>query len=340
MTADGFIAFARSLPEPMALADERGRVLASNASARDFVVPLRYGISICDLPPTRPASANGWPLPGHPRPARTTVPIRARRRPLVDVRLEATPRRRRRGQEPAGCCCACARASRARTNRRCRPPRHATASCSRTPSTASAAAASTARSSKATRRSRRCSGTPRPDRWSGSARPDVYDEPVAFLTLVDRIRHAGRVPQHRRQLDAQERRFDGGAPVGPLRGRRQPRWRDRADGRGRDRTADARGAARAHHQDGVDRPPRRRHRARLQQPAHGDPRLRRPDAGLARASGSDRARTTLREIRRAAERASRPDAPAPRLQPQAGPAAARPRPQRAWSRSATRCCAG
>ena len=33
MTVDGFLAFARALPEPMALADERGRVLGFGARA-------------------------------------------------------------------------------------------------------------------------------------------------------------------------------------------------------------------------------------------------------------------------------------------------------------------
>jgi NAD(P)-dependent dehydrogenase (short-subunit alcohol dehydrogenase family) len=49
MTPEAFHAFARSLPEPMALTDERGRVVASNPAARDFVVALRHGTSVCDL---------------------------------------------------------------------------------------------------------------------------------------------------------------------------------------------------------------------------------------------------------------------------------------------------
>ena len=165
-----------------------------------------------------------------------------------------------------------------------------------------------------------------PESLVGVKLADIYEEPDAFLTLVDRIRHAGRVLS----VDANWRRRNGdplgGPALGALRDGRQPGRRHRAAGRGRDRAPDARGAARAHDQDGVDRPPRRRHRARLQQPADGDPRLRRPDAGLAQRAGSDRpARAPDPPLGRARQPA---DAPAPRLQPQAVPPAAHHRPER------------
>src|SRR5829696_4183592 len=90
MTPDAFIAFARSLPEPMALTDQRGRVVASNASARDFVVPLRSGTSVCDLSPDGPRLREWLAACRDARGLlKTTVPLRRDDGALVDVRIEA-----------------------------------------------------------------------------------------------------------------------------------------------------------------------------------------------------------------------------------------------------------
>ena len=181
MTPEAFIAFARSLPEPMALTDERGRVVASNAAARDFVVPLRTGISVCDLSPDGPRLREWLAACRDARGLlKTTVPLRRDDGTLVDVRIEAASLAERRDRRRAGrrCCCASARGPRGRRSRRCTSPKRATASCSRTPCTASAAATSTAPSSKATRRSRRCSATPRPSRSSASSWPTSTRSPT------------------------------------------------------------------------------------------------------------------------------------------------------------------
>src|SRR5689334_16699696 len=91
MTPEAFLAFARSLPEPMALADERGRVIASNAAARDFVVPLRQGSSVCELSPDGPRLREWLAACRDARGLlKTTVPLRRDDGTLVDVRLEAT----------------------------------------------------------------------------------------------------------------------------------------------------------------------------------------------------------------------------------------------------------
>ena len=90
MTPEAFIAFARSLPEPMALTDERGRVVASNAAARDFVVPLRTGVSVCDLSPDGPRLREWLAACRDARGLlKTTVPLRRDDGTLVDVRIEA-----------------------------------------------------------------------------------------------------------------------------------------------------------------------------------------------------------------------------------------------------------
>src|SRR5690349_1879674 len=91
MTPEAFLAFARSLPEPMALTDERGRVVASNAAARDFTVPLRGGSSVCELSPDGPRLREWLAACRDARGLlKTTVPLRRDDGTLVDVRIEAT----------------------------------------------------------------------------------------------------------------------------------------------------------------------------------------------------------------------------------------------------------
>ncbi len=341
MTPEAFLAFARSLPEPMALTDERGRVVASNAAARDFVIPLRNGTSICDLSPDGPRLREWLAACRDARGLlKTTVPLRRDDGTLVDVRLEATSLANGDSDDA---------------------PDHPAApvpvaglggagagAVARRDPLSRAVLERRARHLPLSRRRHHRRGQP------GARRHARPRQPRLAGRRPPRRRHlrgAGRVPdaarshpprrpgpQRRRQLAAPRRRSAGGAAVGPLRDRRQPGRRDRAAGRGRHRTADPRSPARPHHQDGVDRPPRRRHRPRLQQPADGDPRLRRPDAGLAQRAGSDRpARAADPPLGRARQPA---DAAAPRLQPQAVPAAARHRPERRGRGEPARCCAG
>ena len=78
---------------------------------------------------------------------------------------------------------------------------------------------------------------------------------------------------------------------------------------------------RAGPEDGGGRPARRRRRARLQQPPDRDHRLQRAAAADAARRTSPLRRTSSRS-REAARARRRPDPPAPRLQPQAGAAAA------------------
>ena len=74
----------------MALTDERGRVLASNAAARDFVVPLHTGTSVCDLSPDAPRLREWLAACRDARGLlKTTVPLRRDDGALVDVRIEA-----------------------------------------------------------------------------------------------------------------------------------------------------------------------------------------------------------------------------------------------------------
>jgi two-component system, cell cycle sensor histidine kinase and response regulator CckA len=91
MTPEAFLAFARSLPEPMALTDERGRVVASNAAARDFVIPLRNGTSVCELSPDGPRLREWLAACRDARGLlKTTAPLRRDDGTLIDVRIEAT----------------------------------------------------------------------------------------------------------------------------------------------------------------------------------------------------------------------------------------------------------
>jgi PAS domain S-box-containing protein len=216
MTVDGFLAFARALPEPMALADERGRVLASNAAARDFIVGVRPGVSICEL------AADGTRLREWLAAARdtrgllrTTVPLRRDDGQLVDVRIEATAV----GddlQEPAGLLLRL----RSRESGAHEKALHA------------AEARYRELFENAVHGIVRCradgtilEGNPALAAMLGHASPDtlvglklgddIYAEPVAFLTLVDRIRHAGRAIS----VDANWKRRNGESIAVRLSGR-------------------------------------------------------------------------------------------------------------------------
>ena len=92
------------------------------------------------------------------------------------------------------------------------------------------------------------------------------------------------------------------------------------------RSREARGSAAPGAEDGGGRPPRRRHRARLQQPADGDPRQRRADVASRQERSGDGGGSRRDPARRRSRRLA--DAPAARVQPQAGAAAGRARPQR------------
>ena len=132
---------------------------------------------------------------------------------------------------------------------------------------------------------------------------------------------------HRRGRDAHlpgdERRLSRRAGTGDRVDWRVPR---------RDGIEAAGGAAPSGAEDGSGRPAGRRHRARLQQPAHGDQRLRRSDLQPARPRRSEpRAARGSHEIRRARDA---PHAAAAGVQPQAGAAAAGRQPECAAERAA------
>jgi two-component system, cell cycle sensor histidine kinase and response regulator CckA len=208
MTPEAFIAFARCLPEPMALTDERGRVLASNASARDFVIPLRTGTAVCDLSPDGPRLREWLAACRDARGLlKTTVPLRRDDGTLVDVRIEATS-------------LAVGEAGDA-------PPSlllrfRSRASGAQEQALHIAEARYRELFSNAVHGICRChvdgtivEGNPALAAMLGHASPeslvgirlgaDIYEEPEAFLTLVDRIRHAGRALS----VDANWRRRNG-----------------------------------------------------------------------------------------------------------------------------------
>ena len=133
-------------------------------------------------------------------------------------------------------------------------------------------------------------------------------------------RGAGRLaPRRRRPLDPSPDR----APGGRRRHRRARHHRPPPGGRG---PPPARGAGPPVAEDGGDRPPGRRSRPRLQQPAHRDPRPRRADPSQARRRPSAAPQPAGDRPRRRARFRAHP--PAPGLQPQAGAAAAHPGPRR------------
>ncbi len=208
MTPETFLAFARSLPEPMALTDERGRVVASNAAARDFVIPLRNGTSVCELSPDGPRLREWLAACRDARGLlKTTVPLRRDDGTLIDVRIEA--------------------ASVSADGPDSDPP----ALLLRFRSRASGAQEQRLHIAEARYRELfsnavhgicRCDadgtiveGNPALAAMLGHASveslvgvklgADIYDESDAFLTLVDRIRHAGRVLS----VDANWRRRNG-----------------------------------------------------------------------------------------------------------------------------------
>ena len=249
MTPEAFIAFARSLPEPMALTDERGRVLASNAAARDFVVPLPHRhLGVRSLARrTAPARVAGG-LPRRPRPAqdhRAAAPRRRARWSTCASRRPRSPTARRATRRPR-CCCASARGPRGRRSRRCTSPKRATASCSRTPChgicrchvDGTILEGNPALAAMLGHALARVAGRRQAGRHLRGARR-IPDAPQSHPPRRPR-------PQRRRQLAPPQRRAARGAAVGALRDRRQPGRRHRAAGRGRHRAPDARGAARAH----------------------------------------------------------------------------------------------
>jgi PAS domain S-box-containing protein len=218
MTPEAFLAFARSLPEPMALTDERGRVVASNAAARDFTVPLRGGASICELSPEG-SRLREWLAAC--RDARgllkTTVPLRRDDGMLVDVRIEATSvatgtadgeptrlllrfRSRVSGSQENALHVAEVRYRELFAN-----AVHGICRCHADGTIVEGNPAFAA-----------MLGHAAPDTLIGvKLGPDVYDEPDAFLTLVDRIRNAGRVLS----VDANWRRRNGDPLAVRLSGR-------------------------------------------------------------------------------------------------------------------------
>jgi two-component system cell cycle sensor histidine kinase/response regulator CckA len=193
MTPEAFLAFARALPEPMALADERGRVLASNPAARDFVVPIRQGASVCEL------TSDGGRLRewlAACRDARglikTALPLRRDDGQFVEVRLEATSvgdggfgpatlllrfRSRDSGAHEHAL-----HAAEARYRELFENAVHGICRCHADGTILEGNPALAAMLGHASA-----------DALVGlKLGDDIYAEPVAFLTLVDRIRHAGR----------------------------------------------------------------------------------------------------------------------------------------------------
>ncbi|MEO5824241.1 MAG: ATP-binding protein, partial [Vicinamibacteraceae bacterium] len=218
MTPEAFIAFARSLPEPMALTDERGRVLASNAAARDFVIPLRNGTSVCDLSPDGPRLREWLAASRDARGLlKTTVPLRRDDGTLVDVRIEAASLAHgESGDQPV------ALLLRFRSR----------ASGAQEQALHLAEARYRELFSNAVHGICRChadgtivEGNPALAAMLGHASPeslvgvrlggDIYEEPEAFLTLIDRIRHAGRALS----VDANWRRRNGDSLAVRLSGR-------------------------------------------------------------------------------------------------------------------------
>ena len=106
---------------------------------------------------------------------------------------------------------------------------------------------------------------------------------------------------------------------------RQPA-RDPRDRARHQRSREARGSAAPGAEDGSGRPPGRRHRARLQQPADGDSRQRRADVASRQARSGDGRGGRRDPARRRSRRLA--DPPAAGVQPQAGAAAGRARHQR------------
>ncbi len=218
MTPEAFIAFARSLPEPMALTDERGRVVASNASARDFVVPLRTGASVCNLSPDGPRLREWLAACRDARGLlKTTVPLRRDDGTLVDVRIEATSVAT---DQPEDAPAPLLLRFRSRASGAHEQALHI------------AEARYRELFSNAVHGICRChvdgtilEGNPALAGMLGHLSPeslvgvklgaDIYEEPEAFLTLIDRIRHAGRALS----VDANWRRRNGDPLAVRLSGR-------------------------------------------------------------------------------------------------------------------------
>ena len=250
MTPEAFIAFARSLPEPMALTDERGRVMASNAAARDFVVRCAPAPRCAISRPTDRACASGWPPAATPA-ASSRPPCRcAATTARWSTSASRRPRCRRRDRRRAGrCCCASARglgAQEQALHRRGALPR-----------------AVLERRARHLPLPRRRHHPRRQPGAGGDARPRSPESLVGeagrhlrrarrFLTLLDRIRHAGRALS----VDANWRRRNGD-PLGVRLSRRFETGAARTASSScwsRTRPSAGRSRRSSRDQDGVDRP--------------------------------------------------------------------------------------
>ena len=162
--------------------------------------------------------------------------------------------------------------------------------------------------------------SPSPLRFRARAGSAAGDGPARAPRSRARAERAAR-----RARRPQGRRGDPGRGV-LLGDRVRQRARDPHDRARHQRSREARGSAAPGAEDGGGRPARRRHRPRLQQPADRDPRQRRADVapreGGSEHGGGGRRDPACRRSRRLAH------APAAGIQPQAGAAADRARPQR------------
>ena len=146
--------------------------------------------------------------------------------------------------------------------------------------------------------------TPRRDAQTSRRARSSTSTPAEFAAWLDRGAAPGSCRARRPVPPARRRRRSSATTLDPAARRATPESRRlRRRHARRHRAARSRRAAAPEPEDGGHRPAGRRHRARLQQPAHGHPRLRR----LARratwpATTPRRSRST--EIQKAAERAA------------------------------------
>jgi PAS domain S-box-containing protein len=218
MTTDAFLALFRGLPEPMALADPTGRILASNAAARDFVVaPIVPGTSLLDLAEDA-VQAGAWLAAclESRQLLKVTLPMRRDDGRVVEVRWEASSvRREERGDalglllrfrsRESGAHEQALQAAEARYRAMVENAVHGLCRC-RSDGTVLDANPALAG----------ILGYESVEVLVGlNLSEQVYAEPVAFLTLVDRIRHVGRVLS----VDANWTRRDGSTVAVRLSGR-------------------------------------------------------------------------------------------------------------------------
>ncbi|HEY8551741.1 MAG TPA: ATP-binding protein [Vicinamibacterales bacterium] len=218
MTPDAFLALCRALPEPMALVDRSFHVIASNAAARDFsVAPIVPGVCLVDLA-EHPPDAGAW-LSSCLESRHLLKACHLMRRDdgcVVEVRWEAAAVRQEEGSPATGLVVR----FRSRDSGAHEQVLHAVEARYR------------AMVENAVHGICRCRadgtildgnpalagilGRPSVESLIGiNLAEQVYEEPVAFLTLVDRIRHAGRVLS----VDANWRRLDGSPVAVRLSGR-------------------------------------------------------------------------------------------------------------------------